>query len=272
MAIANNQQPASGELPTISGYMKNPSNRKLMVGLGGGILLMIFLVVIAVFTRGNNGPTPTPIPTHVPTATPVITSGTTTPDQDCFKNCSDEEFIQRLGTKLEALKYVKQAAVFHNTAQNSCYGLYYEATTTSWYAGSYVPQDCGVSTTYVQQAKEYRLDDKVYIYNLDNKSWDTGTGSRITRLKIFDTYDLLKNQQEISSEVENTAVGSFRVFNGSSRSVNDFNQVVNISLEVTVNSNFEITSYKEFAEEKLVEAGSYFSYNVPVEIDEPETN
>lgn len=284
MAISPNAQlagtpGATKDLPSISNYLKDPKVQKYVMYVSLALNALLFLGLLgSLGSGGGRSSNPTVAPTALPTPTDAVlprdTIGPTeTPNEEvkrlneCFDNCTDEQFLNTLEVELEKVTDVKGAYIRNMNANNQCYGIYMQSTSPNkQFETSFRPADCD---NYTQKPRQIVIGNKAYIYSSNTDTWDSATVSELVRTRLIDTKDLVAEQQNITSEYEEINGKKIRTLTGTSRIVNDFNQVVNKEVVIKVNQEYEVIYYSDSESGLYTEEGSYFDYFIPNNISQP---
>jgi hypothetical protein len=270
--------PKSTFLQVLMGDTKN-----MFFLLGISILMNLLLLCGISFVIYQRNTTPniaiTPIidPLLIPTNTPKPNIPPQKNDdeiknelEDCFRNCTDLDFIKTLEKQLEQIINYKSIIQSTNKVSQICNNQLNIVNSPNNEIRLPISSQgfCPEDFAEVNIKKEVRIDTDRYIYNESTKVWEQASVAKRIRPRIFDYFSTIKNQQKISSDYLNIYGTPTRILRGSSSVLSDNETQIVQKVTVYVDVNYKLI-YIEQEIDEVIEQISFFDYNITNKIDKP---
>lgn len=260
MQEQNTTQTAPPQMPTIMGTLASPAMQKRLLIISI-VFNLIFFIVILTLNGGNSPATTvtTPRPTvKATTPTPTTKPSKLTDDQLCFAECTKEELLNRLNEKYTAIKSYKILRYTVNHIDKQCFAAYVETANLINEYTSYLIHKACLDFAYSNSlpSTSIKIDSDFYQYNANK--WEKGVTQATTISSLQELIQTMQKQQNIVITTE----GSYKILSGSSKFVNELNQVVNREFSIKFDQSLNLVFYEDDIQNTSFEQGSIFDLGI----------
>lgn len=251
------------------------SSRKILIVLLilSTLINILFLVVIFYLlssTTNNNTSTSTnvyPTSTIIPTPSEIPLNKIEVSSQECFDNCNVESLLSIIRQQALEVTDFKTHISFLDNKNHICYGNYLESSDQFKEFNSYYFINCPANYLSRPLQTTIHISDDIY-YLSGTKNWSKQSEPRIAQTKLIRVIDQLIEQQE-KTIVNIDGGDNYKQVQSVSKTVNNLNQVVTKSVNLTINKNLEPITYKIEVGNISTEVGYFFDINTPNTIEKP---